>query len=65
MGLGPVVSVKKTLDASAFCTISSSQLCGNTLGMFQHDCAPLHKARFRKTRMSECGVEELDGPTLY
>jgi len=47
-----------------FWTISCSQLCGKSLGMalFQHDCAPVHKARSIKTWMSEFGVEELDWP---
>ncbi|KAK1801388.1 hypothetical protein P4O66_023069, partial [Electrophorus voltai] len=30
--------------------------------LFQHDCAPVHKARYIKTWMSEFGVEELDCP---
>ena len=30
--------------------------------LFQHDCAPVHKARSIKTWMSEFGVEELDWP---
>ncbi|KAK3511606.1 hypothetical protein QTP70_011542 [Hemibagrus guttatus] len=30
--------------------------------LFQHDCTPVHKARFIKTWMSEFGVEELDWP---
>ncbi|KAK1786227.1 hypothetical protein P4O66_017939 [Electrophorus voltai] len=30
--------------------------------LFQHDCAPVHKARSIKTWMSKFGVEELDWP---
>ncbi len=30
--------------------------------LFQHDCAPVHKARSIKIWMSEFGVEELDWP---
>ena len=30
--------------------------------LFQHDCAPVRKARSIKTWMSEFGVEELDWP---
>jgi len=30
--------------------------------LFQHDCAPVHKARSVKTWMSQFGVEELDWP---
>ena len=31
--------------------------------LFQHDWAPVHKARSIKTWMSKFGVEELDWPT--
>ena len=31
--------------------------------LFQHDCAPVHKARFIKTWLREFGVDELDWPT--
>ena len=30
--------------------------------LFQHDCAPVHKARFIKTWLREFGVDELDWP---
>uniref|UniRef100_A0A667WWW4 Tc1-like transposase DDE domain-containing protein n=1 Tax=Myripristis murdjan TaxID=586833 RepID=A0A667WWW4_9TELE len=30
--------------------------------LFQHDCAPVHKARSIKTWMTESGVDELDWP---
>ena len=30
--------------------------------LFQHDCAPVHKARSIKTWMREFGVDELDWP---
>lgn len=30
--------------------------------MFQHDCAPVHKARAIKTWMSEFAVKEIDWP---
>ncbi|MCJ8745688.1 hypothetical protein PDJAM_G00133110 [Pangasius djambal] len=35
---------------------------GDSSFLFQHDCAPVHKARSIKTWMSEFGVEELDWP---
>ena len=47
-GLGPLVPVKGCR------TIPCSQLFGNGPFQFQHDCAPVHKAR--------CGVDELDWP---
>ena len=48
-GLGPLVPVKGTLDASADQDIldnSISQLCGTSLELdlpLQHDCGPEHK----------------------
>jgi len=30
--------------------------------LFQHDFAPVHKARSIKTWLDECGVEELEWP---
>ena len=30
--------------------------------LFQHDCAPVHKARSVKTWMREFGVDDLDWP---
>lgn len=66
----------RTLNASAYQDIldnSSFQLCGNSLELFlfQHDCAPVHKAKSLKTWMTvwcgwtllscrECSPDELE-----
>lgn len=61
--------LKGTLNASAHQTlwiISCSQICGNDFVdgpfLFQHDCAPVHKARAVKTWMSKFDAQELDWP---
>ena len=47
-----------------FLTILCFQLCGNSLGkvlfLFQHDNAPVHKARSIQKWFVKIGVEELD-----
>ena len=68
-GLGPLVPVKITLNASAYQEILDNFML-QTLWkqfedgpfLFQHDCAPVHKARSIKMWVSEYGVEELDCP---
>ena len=68
-GLGPLVPVKGILNASAFREMLDNymlptlweQFGGGTF-LFQHDCAPVHKARSIKTWMREFGVDELDWP---
>ncbi|KAK3562215.1 hypothetical protein QTP86_030348, partial [Hemibagrus guttatus] len=69
VGLGPLVPVKGTLNASAYQDILDNFLFptlweqfGDDPFLFQHDCTPVHKARSIKTWMSEFGVEELDWP---
>ena len=68
-GLGPLVPVKGTLNASAYKEILDNFMLptlwkqfGDGSFLFQHDCAPVHKARSLKTWMSQFGVEELDWP---
>lgn len=63
VGLEPLIPVKGFLilqHMKAFWTNSCSQLCGKSLGMCpflsQHDCTPLHKARFLKTWTGKFGV---------
>uniref|UniRef100_A0A3Q3IJ65 RRM domain-containing protein n=1 Tax=Monopterus albus TaxID=43700 RepID=A0A3Q3IJ65_MONAL len=66
-GLGPLVPVKGTLNASEdildnFMLPTLWEQFGDGPFLFQHDCAPVHKARSIKTWMSEFSVEELDWP---
>jgi len=68
-GLGPLVPVRGTLNASAYQEILDNLMhltwwkqFGDGPFLFQHDCASVHKARSIKTWMSQFGVEELDRP---
>lgn len=68
-GLGPLVPVKGTLNASGYQNILDNSMLptlweqfGAGPFLFQHDCAPVHKARSIKTWMTESGVDELDWP---
>ncbi|KAL0151286.1 hypothetical protein M9458_053477, partial [Cirrhinus mrigala] len=67
--LGSLVPVKGTLNASACQDILDNSMLptlweqfGAGPFLFQHDCAPVHKARSIKTWMTESGVDELDWP---
>ncbi|KAK3528760.1 hypothetical protein QTP70_011191 [Hemibagrus guttatus] len=70
VGLGPLVPVKGTLNASAsyqdildnFMLPTLWEQFGDVPFLFQHDCTPVTKESSIKTWMSEFGVEELDWP---
>ena len=69
-GLGPLVPVKGTLNASAHQEMLDNSMLptlweqfGDGPFLFQHDCAPVHKARSIKTWRREFGVE--NGLTGY
>ncbi|KAL0187606.1 hypothetical protein M9458_014705, partial [Cirrhinus mrigala] len=64
-----LVPVKGTLNASAYQNVLDNSMLptlweqfGAGPFIFQHDCAPVHKARSIKTWMTESGVDELDWP---
>ena len=59
-GLGPLVPVKGTLNASAYQEMLNNSMLPTLDGpfLFLHDCAPVHKARSVKTWMREFGVDE-------
>ena len=68
-GLGPLVPVKGTLNASAYQEMLDNSMLptlweqfGDGPFLFQHDCAPVYKARSIKTRIRVFGVDELDWP---
>ncbi len=61
--LGPVLPVKGNLNASAYQEMLDNTLLpmlweqfGEGPFLFQHDCAPVHNARFMKTWLDEFGV---------
>lgn len=65
-GLGPLVPVKGSLNASAFyqdifdnAMLTLWTQFGEGPFLFHHDCAPVHKATSMKTWLEEFGVEEL------
>ena len=67
--LGLIVPMNRTLKASAyqdsldnFMLPTLWEQFGDGPFLFQHDWAPVHKARSKKTWMSEFGVDELDWP---
>ncbi|KAK3553746.1 hypothetical protein QTP70_007607 [Hemibagrus guttatus] len=69
VGIGPLVPVKGTLNASAYQDILDNFMLptlweqfGDDPFLFQHDCTPVTKARSIKTWMREFGVEELARP---
>ena len=59
-GLGPLVPVKGTLNASAYQEMLDNSMLptlwepfGDGPLLFQHDCEPVHKAKSIRTRMRE------------
>ena len=68
-GLGPLVPVKGNLDFTTYNDIVDDsvlptlwQQFGEGLFLFQHDNAPVHKARSIQKLFVEIGVEEVDWP---
>ena len=59
-GLGPLLPVKGTLIFDNSLLPSLWEQFGDAPFLFQHDCAPVHKARCIKTWMRGFGVDELD-----
>ena len=70
-GLGPLVPEKGTLSALVYQELLDNSMLptlweqfGDGPFLFQHDCAPVHKARSIKTWMRKFGVDELHWPAL-
>ena len=68
--LGPLVPVKGNLNTTACNAILDNyvlptlrQQFGEGPSLFEHDNAPMHKARSIQKGFVEIGVEELDRPT--
>ena len=68
-GRGPLVRLKGNLNATAYNYILDDsvlpnlwQRFGEGLFLFQHDNAPMHKARSIQKWFVEIGVEELNWP---
>ena len=67
-GLGPLVSVKGNLNATAYNILDNTvlptlwQQFGEGPFLFQHDNAPVHKVRSIKKWFVEIAVEEFDWP---